>query len=247
MAKKFSGVSYYGGQNGSGHYQILINHIPKSDVYVEGFLGHSGVINNIHLSPGSMVFGFDRDQRVIDYWRHIYASSSEKFSYGCSYLFCHADYTAARVVAEMIRDKSLFFHFDPPYRNTSAPKKYLYDIATDRDFESFLQFVLSMSGSHRVMVSHWRDPLFDEHLCAIGKFKHIPFRTMSRRGPIDNGIYINYDAGGIELADKSYVGSDFTDRQRIKRKVERNVKKILAMPELERKILLERIFKECKL
>jgi DNA adenine methylase len=93
------------------------------------------------------------------------------------------------------------------------------------------------------MVSHWRDPMFDEYLCAIGKFHHIPFRTMSRRGPIDNGIYINYDPTYqyFELADKSYAGSNFTDRQRIKRKVERNVKKILTMPPLERSVLLERL------
>ena len=103
--KKFSGVSYYGGQNGSGHYQILINHIPKSDVYVEAFLGHSGVINNMHYPKDSIVIGFDRDERVIDHWMKIYASSRENFSYGCRYSFIHCDYTAAKMVLEMFQEK----------------------------------------------------------------------------------------------------------------------------------------------
>jgi DNA adenine methylase len=237
--KKFTGVSYYGGQNGSGHYQILINHIPKADVYVEAFLGHSGVLNNITLDPGSIVYGFDRDARVIKHWTSL---PKDRFIYGCSYNFVNCDYTAAKLILQLYQHKKVFIHFDPPYRMTS-PKKYLYDIVTDADFTDFLKFVLSIAGSCPVMVSHWQDPLFDEYLCGTGGFLHIPFKTMSRRGQIDNGIYINYHPATIDLADKSFVGSNFTDRQRIKRKVERKVKNILSMPDRERQALLESLFK----
>lgn len=229
-SRKFTGRSYPGGQNGSGHYQILINHIPKSDVYVEAFLGYSGVFNNITMSPGAWYFGFDRDQRVIDAWAES--------NLGAQVHFAHCDYTAAKLVLSMFPGRKVFIHLDPPYRNTKSPKKYLYDINDDPGFIEFLNFVLSMSGSCNVMVSHWKDDLFDEYLCSRGGFTFIGFKTMSRRGLIDNGIYINYDAGKVELADLSYVGSDYTDRQRVKRKVDRNYKKIMAMPARERELLL---------
>jgi len=239
--KKFSGITYYGGQNGSGHYQILINHTPKADVHIEGFLGMSGVFNNLTMSAETTYYGFDRDKSVIDHWRSNYVAGNVHFA--------NCDYTAAKLVLAMSAGKTVFIHFDPPYRNTSAPKKYLWDIVTDADYEKFLEFVLSMLEEKSmpavqrlyIMVSHWHDPLFDKYLSGTGKFKHIPFKTMGRRGPIPNGIYINYDPKEIELADYSYAGSNYTDRQRIKRKVERNYNKIMAMPPMEREILIQKI------
>lgn len=236
--KKHEGESYYGGQNGAGHYQKLINHIPKVDIYVEAFLGMSGVFNNMTMAAESWYFGFDLDPKIVSKW--------ESFVAGPKIRFVNCDYTAAAVVASMFPlGKKMFVHYDPPYRNTKSPKQYNFDLETDRHYRQLAQHILSMSGSSiYIMVSHWRDELLDEYLNEGNGFRHIPFKTMGRRGPIDNGIYINYDAGNIELADYSYAGSDFTKRQRIKRKVERNYKKIMSLPIEERNYLLNRLMND---
>ena len=209
---QFKNKSYYGGQNGSGHYQKLISMIPACTILVEGFLGYSGVIRNLNLLPG-VIAGFDMDPEVINLWGIDTPENMRLYN---------ADYTRTEAYKGK---KGVFFHYDPPYRNTSSPKKYRFDLKTDAEYERFLYFVTGDMRGETIMISHWQDDLFDQHLLPAG-FHHVPFQTMSRRGMIENGVYMNYDPAVVPLLDYSYCGKDFTDRQRIKRKVSRTINNI---------------------
>ena len=229
---QFDNQSYYGGQGSSGHYQRIINVIPKCDVYCEPFLGHSSVIRNLNVYP-SAIIGIEKDAAVIDKWKQNKPELMHLY---------HADYTAILPVLTMFYGKKIVVHFDPPYRNTSSPKKYNHDL-TESDYHFLLKFILDVSGSNiDVIVSHWKDDLFDSYLCGTGNFKHYPFKTMSHRGkPIENGFYLNFDQSKIELLDYSHAGKNFTDRQRIQRKTDRMYIKIMSMPAAERNLLLNKI------
>jgi len=60
---------------------------------------------------------------------------------------------------------------------------------------------------------------------------------MTRRGVRTESLWMNYQAPAT-IADFSYVGSGFRERERIKRKVERWIGKLEAMPQIERAALL---------
>jgi hypothetical protein len=260
-------MSYYGGQNGSGHYHKLINLIPKKQLYIEAFMGMSGIYTNIQLPFNSIFYGLDLEKTVVDYW-----NNNNLLDENHKVLKC--DYTGTNVIIDTHKHLDAFLHFDPPYRGTSSPKKYKHDFANDNGYKDFLQFVKDIDSINYVdrigvnnyascgnmetptmanldknnyvgpkiciMVSHWKDDLFDTYL---DKFKHIPFKTMSRGGVIDNGCYINYNPQLITLADYSYSGINFTQRQAIKRKVDRNIAKFENFSDLEKEMYLRELNK----
>ena len=226
--KDFS--TYYGGQNGSGHYQILINHVPVHDIHIEGFLGMSGIFKNMSMPAGVRRYGFDLDKEVVDWWNKCQDP-------GDTSIYVHSDYAAAGIVLSMLpANARIFIHFDPPYRKTRSPLKYKHKPTGDNWYMDMLDFIALNRGENIYwMVSHWKDDLFDQ-LFKFG-FHHVPFKTISRAGLIDNGIYVNYDITQLELACFDYVGSGYTDRQRIKRKVGRMAKKVMSMSAGERGLL----------
>lgn len=220
-------MTYYGGQNGSGHYQILINHIPKADIYVEGFMGMSGIYNHITLPTHAYFYGFDLNLDIIDYWNKNKKQEHHKIM--------HSDYTAVNVIKELhSKELDMFAHFDPPYRVTKSPKKYKHDFSNDMGYIDFLNYAIRLDA--KVMISHPQDDLFDEYL---KHWTHISFSTKTRRGSMINGIYLNYTPD--ELADYSFSGITFTERQRIKRKVTRTIDKIIAMSDPERNLFIREL------
>lgn len=223
------GLTYYGGQRSAGHFQNLINIIPKSDIYIEGFLGLSGVFSNIVNDENSKYIGFDLLPEIIDRWNKI-RKPNEFFFNSC--------YSHIANILSMFPEEKKFVHFDPPYRKTRSPKLYVHDLKTDDDFLKLINFIKSIQKSCSIVISHPKDELFDILLNENG-WSFIYFETNTRNGLIPNGCYINYDSCNIELADYSYIGQDFTDRQRIQRKLDRYQNKINSLPIDERKALLK--------
>lgn len=274
-------------------------------------MGMSGIYTNIKLPFNSLFYGLDLEPTIVNYWNNNNLLDKNHKVIRC-------DYTGTNLIIDSYKDLSVFVHFDPPYRNTSSPKKYKHDFANDNGYKEFLQFVKDIDsfnyvdrigvnsyascgansnfltpdgktitvtngimetptmankdiidyvGSgyidnkayevwHKIpdniannsyvipkiciMVSHWQDDLFDKYL---SNFVHIPFKTMTRGGIIDNGCYINYNPQLITLADYSYSGVNFTQRQAIKRKVDRNIGKFKNFSDLEKEMYLRELFK----
>ena len=67
--------------------------------------------------------------------------------------------------------------------------------------------------------------------------------SMSRGGVKVETIYWNYNLSPGDIAEFTYAGRDFTDRQRIKRKVCRTLAKFKQLPELERNMILTELYK----
>ncbi len=59
-------MTYYGGKDGSGVAQRLINQIPPHRVFISAFLGDCAVLRRIR--PAEMSIGIDRDRANIDRW-----------------------------------------------------------------------------------------------------------------------------------------------------------------------------------
>lgn len=92
------------------------------------------------------------------------------------------------------------------------------------------------------MVSHYPCDLYNEGLAG---WRTLDYQSMTRKGLRTERLYMNYPAPN-KLQDYRYIGKDFTDRQRIKRKIDREIKKLHRLPALERNAILQALQEKYK-
>ena len=65
---------------------------------------------------------------------------------------------------------------------------------------------------------------------------------MTRQGKKLETLYFNYPYP-VELQDYSFLGKDFRERERIKRKIQREINKLKNLNELERNAIINNVIK----
>ncbi|WP_113636066.1 DNA adenine methylase [Nubsella zeaxanthinifaciens] len=223
MKKPFK--TYNGGKAGNGTYQQIINQIPKHRIYVEPMVGNGGVLHNLKL-PSITVIN-DLDGSVIEkYDETLFATDLVKSNYSYEVITNVFD-----------RQKDVFFYFDPPYLfSTRKSKKPLYNYEwTEADHVEFLTLANSIKSN--CMISHYPCELYDTMLAG---WRTHDFQSMTRNGLRTERIYMNYPEPEI-LQDYRYTGTDYRERQRIKRKVTRHISKLEALPNDERNAILSAV------
>ena len=229
--------TYPGGKGADGVYQTIINHIAPHDVFISGFLGNCAVMR--HKLPAAVNIGIDADKSVIDAWNEknnnglvftdsVFNPKNQLDLFHCSFFDYVEKYMKAWNFPECL------LYLDPPYlKATRKNQNDLYDYElTDRDHERLLAIALSMKC--KVIISCYDNELYADYL---SKWTKINFIGKTRHGSVTETIYLNYVPDG-KLHDYRYAGSDFTDRQRIKRKVHRHVEKLKRLSEVERNAIL---------
>ncbi len=231
MNKPFK--SYNGGKAGNGTYQQIINHIPKHDVFVDAMVGNGGIFFNLKL-PGLTVIN-DVDSCIIEKYRSLTVKNDDS-GHGRSITIENDDY--AGIIAkydDMIR--KVFFYFDPPYlKETRKSQKDLYKFEwTEDDHIIFLNKALTVRND--VMISHYPCALYDS---ILHEWITHDFESQTRNGKAIERIYMNYPKPDV-LQDFRYLGKDYRERQRIKRKIERQLQKLKNMPSDERAGILSAV------
>ena len=218
--------TYNGGKAGNGVYQNIINHIPKCDIYIEPMVGNGGIYHNLKLPALTVINDIDAD--VIAAYNA--AGSKENV------LVFNYSYEHILVMCHSYAEKK-FIYFDPPYHfDTRKSKQMLYKNEwSHQDHVDFL--LLANTVKCNVMISHYPCELYDTML--KGWYTH-DFQSMSRNGLRTDRIYMNYPKPTI-LQDFRYVGADYRERQRIKRKINRHLQKLEALPADERTAILSAI------
>ena len=219
--KPFS--SYNGGKAGNGTYQNIINHIPKCNVFIDAMVGNGGILFNLKL-PGLTVIN-DIDSGVIEKYdiQHFENIIIENF-----------DYRSIIAKYDCDRSYNIFFYFDPPYLKSSRKSQkdlYRYEWNESQHIE-FLSLTNTVKSN--CMISHYPCELYDNYLKG---WKTFDFQSTTRNGTATERIYMNYEKPTI-LQDFRYLGKDYIDRQRIKRKVQRFIKKLETLPDDERTAIL---------
>ncbi len=226
MKKPFK--TYNGGKSGAGVYQNIINNIPKCEIYLEPMVGNGGIVYNLNL-PGTTVIN-DVDGSVMD--AHFKTMSQHSYSH---VMFFQEDYKV--VLNRFDGVPNAFFYFDPPYHFDTRKSKrniYKYEWSHEQHVD-FLQRAVNIKSN--CMISHYSCELYDTMLKGWRTFD---FACMTRNGQRTERIYMNYPEPEI-LQDYSYTGSDYKERQRIKRKVSRHLKRLEAMPLDERNVIISSI------
>lgn len=192
-------MAYVGGKGNC--YRHIVSNMPEHDTYIEAHLGGGAVMRAKKPSP--VQIGIDVDPEVVARW------IADPTVPPCQ-VIC-AD--ASAFLEAYSSNRHDLVYLDPPYhpevRSRARTYRYEYD---EREHRRLLKVVTSLGC--RVMISGYRSGLYDE---ALSKWRRVDFAAGTRRGRRVESLWMNFPPSA-RLHDTRYLGTDFRDRERIKRR-----------------------------
>lgn len=206
--------NYLGRKGGSGVAQWIINKMPLHDVYIEPFCGCAVVAS---LKKMSMVDNIliDIHPSIIDELKQH--SFSKDFTLICD--------NSISIIDRLISD---YVGSQYEHELTMLEHRQLLSLMRDRllQFPKNLYFIISgyKSDLYMSMLEHW---------------SYFEFQTMSRGGVRTESLWTSFNPDEYIKHQYDYVGSTFTERQRIKRKCDRWVSKFQKLSFDEQMVIYE--------
>ena len=77
----------------------------------------------------------------------------------------------------------------------------------------------------------------------LSEWKKVEFTSVTRRGRATEVLYMNFQEP-VQLHDYNFLGQDYRERERIRKKIKRHVTGLRRLPELEKKAILRAILHE---
>ena len=215
-------MTYPGGKGGAGVYQAIINLMPPHRVYVEPFLGGGSILKL--KRPAIASIGVDSDDHVVNDWLGQ-APACSTIIHGDAISFLRSyDWRGDELV-----------YCDPPYlMETRLCQRPLYrHEMTTGDHQRLLAAIRSIPAM--VMISGYYSGLYAE---ALADWRTARFTTTTRGGNIaEEWVWMNFPPP-LELHDYRYLGRNFRERERIKRKKLRWLNRLRRMDSLERHAIM---------
>jgi DNA adenine methylase len=138
------------------------------------------------------------------------------------------------LVPESVHSEAVLYA-DPPYlmsTRSSKRKYYRYELSSDAGHARLLEWLLRFRC--RVLLSGYWSELY---LALLPGWRMVQFGVVTRGGRALECLWMNFPPTE-NLHDTRFVGTDFRDRERIKRKASRWARRIQAMPAAERAAVL---------
>ncbi|PPE72721.1 SAM-dependent methyltransferase [Solimonas fluminis] len=214
-------MRYPGGKGGAGVVQRIISLMPPHRRYIEPFLGGGAVFYAKRPAEASIVADVDAD--LIRYHQLQRQPCTE---------YRVAD--ALDLVPSLNLTVSDLVYLDPPYHPATRAKAKLYNHELDAHHHSLLLAMLQELKCH-VILSGYRCAEYD---AALASWWSEDYRTMTRGGPRVETVWCNF-LPGAAFHDTRYLGGNFRERERIKRKRDRWASRFAAMPAAERAVIAE--------
>ena len=208
---------YPGSKGASGVAEKIIAAFPPHDLYIEPFVGKSAVLRR-KPAVRSYVYDVAGLHRYWERYAHV------TFSRRCG--------------LEML-ERTLFLpstalvYCDPPYPHETRTKKRLYaeEWGSGRH-RRFLRACRKLTCS--VVISTYPNDVYSAEL---GDWAHFDFPAMTRGGLRTERVYCNYDPAAVAGCN-DFLGVDYRDRWRLKKKARRHAAQYAAMPAREARFLL---------
>lgn len=216
-------VSYPGGKEGAGVWQRIISAMPPHSVYVEAFAGGAAVLR--HKLPAIASIAIERDEVPARALRAVLPP-------GC--LVIRGD--AVLLLPALRLPADAVVYCDPPYLLSARIRhRTIYRCElSESDHRRLLRVVMALRC--RVLVSHYPCPLYNE---ALRSWRVVVYGAMTRGGyVVQEALWCNFPEP-LRLHDSRWVGRDFRERERLKRKRARLLLRLRAMPAHERGFLLD--------
>lgn len=222
------GIHYEGGKGGSGVYQKIINQIPPHDLYIEGFAG--GFAIGRLKRPAAASIAIEVDGRQCKNLRAmglpgLTVINGDAIS---TLRSCIADYDVA--------GHRIFVYLDPPYlfevRSDQRPI-YAHEFGKVDQHLELLELIKFMDC--KIAISGYWSELYAREL---DDWRTVSFNSVVRSGDVRREfLWMNYPEP-VALHDYSYLGSNFRERERIKRRITRWSARLQRMDVLERRAVL---------
>lgn len=231
-------AEYPGSKGGEGVWQRIISQMPPHRVYIEPFIG-SGVVFK-RKRAAAINIGVDADPGVITLHKTAPLAKSDD---GIRTFIC-GDAISFLDGFDWRGDECVYC--DPPYlfKTRSCKRRYyrrelsrqLRFCEVDDAWHEALLAVLKKIPAF-VIVSGYRSELYADEL-EHWRCVYVP--TVTRGGPVTECLWCNFPEPTV-LHDYRWLGSDFRERERIKKRTNRLVAKLQALPSLERSALLSAV------
>lgn len=205
--------TYPGGKGAS--YRHLINLMPKHDTYIETHLGGGAVLR--HKQSAKRNIGIDIDMKVINVWRERYHVGLE--------LYC-MDAVEFLQQYPFIGDELVYC--DPPYllETRRGGKIYRHEYHA-KDHVRLLEVIKALPCA--VMISGYDNPLYRDML---PDWQTYSFEVATQNGKATETVWFNYPFPQY-LHDTRFLGKDFREREKIRRRTDNLKRKISALPQHE--------------
>jgi DNA adenine methylase len=235
-------MGYPGGKSGAGVYQKLINLMPPHRVYIEPFLGGATVLRL--KRPALINIGVDRSRAALELFGDRASLETTVEASIAKIGERRRPTSAPETILAMGDGIELLERFpfqgdelvycDPPYLMETRSGKKLYEFElSSSEHRRLLRCVRKIPAS--VMISGYWSSMYAE---ALAGWNSISFEAMTRAGrTATEWLWYNFPEP-VALHDYRFLGANFRERERIKRKKLRWSKRLAAMPRLERQALL---------
>ena len=221
-------ATYPGGKNGSGVYQKIISLMPPHTLYIEPFLGGGAILRAKLPAPANI--GIDVDGAVIREWQLFPPTTIPNLTIlqgdAITWLQDHASQLP----------KTALVYCDPPYLLSTRSKQqqlYTFELSENQEHRSLLDVLVKLDCM--VMISGYWSQLYAD---LLPNWRTFQFQTVTRGGTTAlETVWLNFPEP-VELHDYRFLGKDYRERERIRRKKARWIEKLNHMPALERQALL---------
>lgn len=218
-------MTYKGGKNADGTYHTIINQMPPHEVYIEPFLGSGAIIRN--KKPAKYNYGYELNESVI-----------KQFHNNAPYKVMRKNGIVA--IKNHLQSTSTLIYADPPYLFSSRRnQRSLYNTYEWRisDHEKFLDMVIH--SNCMMIISAYEHSMYND---ALKDWRKIIYTVGIHGGrTAQECLYMNYEEP-TELHQYDYLGKDFIDRGRIKRRITLLTNKLKALPAQERNAVLSAVY-----
>jgi DNA adenine methylase len=184
-------------------FQRIINLLPPHSTYIETHLGGGAVLRN--KAPATQNIGIDRDPRVVRFWKQNFPAMAT---------FIEADATDVLASSSFRGDELIYC--DPPYLPKTRRRKQVYRFDyTESDHIRLLNILRTLPCF--VVISGYGSDLYDGLLKGWNSRQ---FDAKTHLGVRTEWVWFNFSPPK-RLHDTGYLGSNFRERQTVKRRLSR--------------------------
>ena len=207
-------LDHYPGGKGRSFRNIL-NLFPPHSTYVETHLGSGAVLRR--KRPALRNVGIEKDPKIHARWIEKNASAIE--------LVCGdaVDWLLANPL-----EASALVYSDPPYLPSTRRTARYYRHDHD-EFDHVRLLTCLRDLKCMVVVSGYRSSLYDAELRSWTRTDYV---ATTHNGNVPESAWTNFEPGS-RLHDYTWLGSDFRERERIRRKRRRILRNLLDLPPAE--------------
>jgi DNA adenine methylase len=244
---------YPGAKNAPGVWQTIINNIPPHETFVEAFAGSAVITRRKRPATSTIVIEGEAAAHaaLVSAFRQPNATLLEQFAIAeVGQHECQLG--AVRLVRGCAVEwlgknggslsRRAVIYCDPPYlgsvRADAGRRYYRREFRDVADHCELLDVLNGLRGVP-VLLSGRRCKLYDS---LLKDWRRVDYQTSTHAGPVSESLWCNFDEP-TELHDYRFLGRDFRERERIKRKVSRWRARLARMPILERQLLAAAIAK----